>query len=260
MLIPAKHLRGYFGVRPSGVLHVGAHLGEEMEEYHDNGFGKVLWVEGQSRIIGDLRSRVEPFGDAVFEGVVWSSSNIELVLNVTNNSVSSSLYRLEKHRDLYPDVDYVAEERVTTVRLDEIIPPEESFDFLNLDIQGAELEALRGLGDMLENVGWVYIEVNREYLYSGIPLLPELDRFLEERGFRRVVSVWVSKKWGEALYIRRDRGGHARTLRLFGRVYAFFWSIGMTPRVKRFRRRVKKKTDFLYLFLRRFASPQSRAR
>lgn len=252
MLIPARHLRRYFGVSPRGVLHVGAHLGEEVEDYHKNKFGRVLWVEAQKKIIAELRSRVEPFGDSVFEGIVWSSSDVELVLNITNNSVSSSLYKLEMHRDLYPDVDYAAQERVRTVRLDELIPSREPFDFLNLDIQGAELEAIKGLGDLLENITWIYSEVNRDNLYAGIPLLPELDRFLEGQGFKRVVSVWVAKQWGEALYVRSGRWGHSGLLRILGKGYAFFWSIRANSRVKVLRHQVRNGIDIIYLSVRRF--------
>jgi hypothetical protein len=86
--------------------------------------------------------------------------------------------------------------------LDEVIPEHTNFDFLTLDIQGAELEALKGMGRLISKVRWIFTEVNRREMYSGIPLVSDLDTFLSERGFSRVVTLWNPAGWGDALYVR----------------------------------------------------------
>lgn len=82
-----------------------------------------------------------------------------------------------------------------------------TFNFLNLDLQGAELMALRGLGERLSDVDYIYTEVNKKDVYQGCAKVEELDRFLTE--FTRVETLWcedggVDHGWGDAFYIRSE--------------------------------------------------------
>ena len=196
-------LREKFFVSPSGVLHVGAHSAEELTAYREENYGRVIWVEAQPSLVAALRKKTFGSGDIVLEGAVWGSSGVSKTFHITSNGQSSSLYELATHSHHYPSVVQVKELEVLTVRLDSLIPAGEKFDFVNLDVQGAELEALTGLGELLNQVEWVYTEVNRAELYAGIPLVNELDDFLRKAGFIRVCSVWTDAGWGDALYCRR---------------------------------------------------------
>lgn len=202
MLFSPLQMRFWFGVRPQGVLHVGAHRAEEYESYQAANFGRVLWVEAQESLIIEIGQKITGSKDQVFRGAAWSVSGEPLTLTITNNSQSSSLFSLKEHLLEYPDVVAVEEQEVLTVRLDELIPSKEYFDFLTLDIQGAELHALKGLGDRLHDVKWVFTEVNQRELYAGIPLVDEVDRYLELFGLRRICTVWNKSGWGDALYSR----------------------------------------------------------
>jgi hypothetical protein len=64
------------------------------------------------------------------------------------------------------------------------------------------LEALKGAVGLLGGVRWVYTEVSSEELYVGQSLVPELDRWLGERGFVQVAAEWTDRGWGDALYVR----------------------------------------------------------
>ncbi len=59
MLISLSKLRSFWGINPTGVLHVGAHLGEELEGYFKNQFGPVTWIEAQPNLVQLLRGRVK---------------------------------------------------------------------------------------------------------------------------------------------------------------------------------------------------------
>jgi FkbM family methyltransferase len=203
MLISTEILARFFGVKPTGVLHVGGHLAEEFQQYRASGFGRTIWVEAQPNLIPEIQSLVSGTDDLVLQGVAWSVSGEKREFNIASNGQSSSLYGMTKHRDYYPGIAQMGSIDVTTTRLDELVPEGSRFDFVNLDIQGAELDALKGLGELLAGVDWIYSEVNREELYAGIPLIAELDDYLSSHGFRRVVTVWTDAGWGDALYSRR---------------------------------------------------------
>lgn len=191
--------------KPPAVLHVGAHLAEEAELYSAAGWGPVIWVEAQSDLVEKLVERFVGSPDLVLQGCAWSSTGKQMTLNVSSNSQSSSVFSLGTHKNHYPEIDFVGSEKVSTIRLDELIPGEARLEFVNLDIQGAELEALKGLGNRIRSATAVYVEVNREELYEGIPLVSEIDGFLKIEGFLRVVTVWTSAQWGDALYLRPGR-------------------------------------------------------
>ena len=75
-------------------------------------------------------------------------------------------------------------------------------NFLNFDIQGAELKALKGMEEYLPSVDYLYTEVNSDYVYKGCALIGELDEYLKPFGLRRVETKWTDCKWGDAFYMR----------------------------------------------------------
>jgi len=249
MLIAPVRLRRFLGVDPHGVLHVGAHLAEEREVYRRAGFGRVLWVEAQSNLIPLIRESLLGSDDQIFEAAVWSETGVEKKFQITNNSQSSSLFQLAEHLTQYPDIVRSEERIVTTIRLDELIPSSEDFDFVTLDIQGAELEALKGLGERLAGVRWVFTEVNSRMMYEGIPLVEELDRYLQQFGLKRVVTVWNKAGWGDALYAKESPLLWKRVLVRIGVAVVLvevalveFWEV-LRKKVRRMRRKVFRMID-----------------
>lgn len=249
MLIPPRELRKWFHVFPSGVLHVGAHNAEELGAYRQEGFGAVTWVEAQESLIAGLRKKIRGTADAVFQGIVWSENDINLSLNIASNGQSSSVYDLEEHSSHYPSIVYNGLQTGKSRRLDSLIPTSRSFDFVNLDIQGAELEALRGLGARLQQVRWVYSEVNRRPLYRDIPMIEELDEFLAHQGFARIAVVWTQANWGDALYVKSHSAPKIRLLRVVGTCYGLLhrFSAAARPLLGP----LKKPLDSLYRILRK---------
>jgi len=56
-------------------------------------------------------------------------------------------------------------------------------DAIWMDLQGAELMALEGLGDKLQNVGIIHCEVEFLEIYKGQALYKEIKRFMNSNGF-----------------------------------------------------------------------------
>ena len=49
-----------------------------------------------------------------------------------------------------------------------------------MDVQGYELEVLKGFGNYIKSVEYIFTEVNRDYLYEENVLINELDEFLKK--------------------------------------------------------------------------------
>lgn len=195
-------------VRPKGVLHVGAHEAEEFKEYEKNGFADsnpIIWVEAQPELCANLRSRLDPTKNKIYSAVAWSESGVELEFNVTNKTASSSLFNLKEHKIFYPEIEVIRTEKVITSRLDQVLSSKDVFDFLVLDIQGAESQAITGLGERIREVNWIFSEVSKRELYEGCTTIHDLEKQLSAIGFKRVFIEWDKEAgWGDALFARPE--------------------------------------------------------
>lgn len=205
-------------MRPTSVLHVGAHDAEEDDDYRQCHWGDVTWVEALPDKAAALRSRfARDTSRSVVEALAWSESGVSQVLNVANNGMSSSVFGFGTHSKDYPSVKFTGSIHLTSQRLDEALPADATYDLINLDIQGAELHALIGLGSVLDSARWIYTEVNEAAVYEGCPLVHELDALLADHGFVRIDTVMTDAGWGDALYIRQTDLPKAPRWRRFGR-------------------------------------------
>jgi len=121
--------------------------------------------------------------------------------------MSTSLLKPSIHLEQYPHIKFneSIEVEVTTLDIlaeeDEIVP--EDFNFMNIDVQGYELEVMKGASKFLPHIQFIYCEVNRAEVYEGCPMVEEIDQFLSEYNFERVDTNWAGDTWGDALYIKR---------------------------------------------------------
>jgi FkbM family methyltransferase len=234
VLISINHLKNYWLLDPRGCLHVGAHLGEELGEYSKYGFEPVIWIEAQPDLASALASKVLP-PSLVIQAVAWNKNGEELAFKTTNNGQSSSVFDFGTHSSYYPEVVVETSQIMVSARLDSILPSDLLPNFLNLDIQGAEYEALEGLGDLLHSFDYVYSEVNRTQVYSGIKQVADIDKYLESFGFIRVATFWTSAGWGDALYLRRSwaleryRSWFNLKVRMFA-YWMWLWAIKSSPK------------------------------
>jgi hypothetical protein len=75
---------------------------------------------------------------------------------------------------------------------------------LNLDIQGVELRAIKSCGEYLDNIKYIYTEVNSGEVYERNDLIEGIDEFLTGKGFSRVETSMTQYEWGDAFYIKKD--------------------------------------------------------
>ena len=205
MLISVDELHNLWNVRPTGVVHVGAHLAEESHEYERLNWLPVIWIEAQPALVEELKKKLDPTTNSVIEAAVWNKSEIELELHVASNSQSTSLLDFGSHETSYPDITFTKSLKVRTKRLDELLNDYICPNFINLDLQGVELQALEGLGKLIEKFDYIFVEVNKIEVYKECTLVGALDTFLDLSGFSRVTTRWVlGRGWGDALYMRKS--------------------------------------------------------
>lgn len=226
MLIQVSELVKVWGLKPRGVLHVGAHKAEEAIAYEEAGWLPVIWVEAQPELVKCLTRDLNGENHKVLEAAVWDVEGLKKSFNVASNSQSSSLLEFGTHSSAYPSVRISDQYEVTTKRLDTLLRDFEIPNFANLDIQGVEGRAIISLGTTIEKVDAIYTEVNKWEVYLGCTLIKDLDVLLESMGFSRVAVRWVlGKGWGDALYLRRESNRNSLRRNLVALIYAINYYI-----------------------------------
>ena len=99
---------------------------------------------------------------------------------------SSLLPVTDRQTSLYPGTMELRTEVIKVQTLDDCVSPQviENPSLLKLDVQGFELEALKGAHHLLPYFDYVYSECSFCELYAGQPLADAVIAFLAEQGFR----------------------------------------------------------------------------
>ena len=203
MLIQLETLIRKYNIQFKGILHVGAHECEELSEYEKYiGRNQILWIEAIEDKVEFSKSK---YPNLLIENAIVSDTVEQVTFNISNNGQSSSFLNLGLHKQYHPSVHYVSSFQKETTRLDTILPKYSiDFNFLNLDIQGVELKALKGMESYLNRVDYIYTEVNSAYVYENCSIVTEIDDYLKQFGLYRVETCWTDCKWGDAFYIRKN--------------------------------------------------------
>lgn len=205
-----EKLKTFYSFPIRGVLHVGASVGEELVFYKNHLVQKLIYIEANQVVFNFLEKRARESKSDSFDVKSFCfaafSEEKELEFNVASNLKSSSLHKMKEHLDQYPTIQEVCTIKVKGKRLDQAIPADdlEKINTVVLDIQGGELNALKGLSSILgSQIDAIITEVNSSHLYEGIPLIGDLDTYLATFGFTRYDTMFNAPSWGDALYLRK---------------------------------------------------------
>ena len=126
----------------------------------------------------------------VYHPQALSDDNRIKRVHLTENPLCASLY--EPNHELLKSfraaelLKQTGKVNVRTMRMDKFLEEHGIGcpDFIKVDVQGADLDVLRGAGDLLSTVSGVLCEVEFIELYVKQPLLGDVDRYLTEQGLR----------------------------------------------------------------------------
>ena len=123
---------------------------------------------------------------------------------IDGNPGASSIF---KASGKYPVEQYAQKEiEVNSTRLDSFFKKNNisNVDILWMDIQGAELMALKSLGDFLKDIKIIHLELEFFEIYKGQPLFKDINAFLSKNNFNLIEFTSVGKYSGDGIYIRKD--------------------------------------------------------
>ena len=207
MLINLEQLKNKYRIEVKGIAHIGAHVGSEVESYLKL-FGEIPihLFEPQKNIFKELKKNVVNQNKIFFYNIGLGSENkrVDFYVNTNNDGQSSSVLKPKNHMKYHPHVLFEKGEKIEIKRYDDLHL--EKVNFMNIDVQGYELEVLKGASKNLMNIDYLLIEVNRKELYENCVLVNELDLFLRKFDLIRIKTEWWNKNgtWGDAFYIDKN--------------------------------------------------------
>lgn len=206
MLLSFNSLIRKYNINVTGVIHVGGHIGQEMETYKKNNVENLIVFEPQKAPFQKLTDVVNSIGfdniNLINKALGSSCATVEMTCN--DDGLCSSILNPKHVLEQYPNIIFDRKETVEMVTMDSVIRKNHSYNFLNMDTQGYELEVLKGAKNTLKTIDCVYTEVNNTEVYEDNALIEDIDDFLKGYNMVRVETDWMGGTWGDAFYIKQD--------------------------------------------------------
>lgn len=209
MLLPLDQLVQKYKLNIKGIIHCGAHIGEEYPIYQKLNIPKVLWIEANEELIPGLEKRIKNDNHLILNTAVSDKEQGEIYFYYTNQTQSSSLYNLGLNKQQRKGLEVREIKKIPTTTLDYLFKHHteleiNDYNLINLDIQGGELKALSGFKNELKNIDYIYCEAHKKETYEGVPQLDDLLNFLEPLGFKFIDSYFYKNKgWGDIFLMRQ---------------------------------------------------------
>lgn len=178
------------------VIDAGANVGQYAKRVFETGYsGRIISIEPLPDVFSDLLARSANNPQWSCFPVALGADDGDASILVSTNRVSSSILEVSPiHQDVAPGGKQTGSVVVPVRRLDtlwEDIPILGGTEFLlKLDLQGFELEALKGAAGVMSACELVECELSLDSLYSGQPLIEDLIGHLSAEGFR---PIWLER-------------------------------------------------------------------
>jgi FkbM family methyltransferase len=188
------------------LIQIGAHEGHEAGILEVAGFRQIVWIEADPDTFKTLQDNIANRHGAKHTThnalITATSGEHHRFYRYSNKGASSSLYQpTDLFKQAFEGVaitdDYID---LPSISLDDFIRSQHlAPSALIIDVQGAELEVLKGGEAALKSASIVEVEISQQTVYEGGALFQSVDELLRNCGFTRVTHV----PWhGDVLYVR----------------------------------------------------------
>lgn len=189
----------------SGVIHVGANVGQEASLYKLFGIN-VIWVEPIPEIFNQLQKNIAAIKNQVaYNHLITDLDGHKYNFNISNNNgESSSIFEIGLHKKLWPEVRYSHQIIIESITLKKFLIDNNInttiYSSLVIDVQGAELLILRGCGELIRNFQYIKLEAADFESYEKADSLQEIASYLYNFGFSEEIRRIFASKEGVGSY------------------------------------------------------------
>ena len=207
---------GIFQNAPSlSVVDAGAHHGHTAVQYIEHfPNSRVIALEPEPGNFAIAKETLDPFGERVeLLPFALGETDGSAPLRLTSHSGAHSLLEVDDMRYYDAPVETLTPIAVRVVRLDSLLAERqlERLDILKMDIQGAELLALRGASQLLTRhaIRLIALEVLFQPLYRNQPTFWDIADYLRSVGYalqgiydqRHHAANRAILRWADAVFV-----------------------------------------------------------
>lgn len=212
MLENIKVIINKYKLNLKGIIHIGAGTGSELRQYKNLIDCNFLLIEADPQRYKKLFLRklyysiIYNKNISIANYVITDVSDKEISFNIMSERDCNSIFDFYLHKKIYKNINQIKKIKLNSKTLNSIFEKKfdiNNYNFINIDIQGAELLAFKGANNILNQIDAIYTEVNFKELYKGCALVHEIDDYLSNFGFKRVFTKTpMHETWGDALYLK----------------------------------------------------------
>jgi FkbM family methyltransferase len=199
-----------------GVIHIGANSAQERDHYTKLGIKNVIWIEADPNLFKIAKKNIlneKYINQKIYNYLVTDRNNASYYFNIASNGGnSSSLYKLNKLKQLYPGLKYVKKIKLKGMTLKKIFEVKkintQKYQTLIIDTEGSELLILKGANELLTNFKFIKLEVADSRLFKKNTGSKKIAKYLNKFNFAELKRTEVYKnslgKVFDILYINRN--------------------------------------------------------
>ena len=172
------------GFTPLSILDVGAHFGSWARSVRSIfPAAYVMMIDALPEKEDALAATVRDLGNADYRIALLGSEDLRRtefhVVNAGPNKDQSGSSKFKENTGFSMEVRWVPQCTLDSLVSDNV----QQFQLLKLDVQGAELDVLRGASRLLENVEAILMEIAVVQYNAGAPLVAEVLAEMRRLGF-----------------------------------------------------------------------------
>ena len=168
------------------VYDVGANRGQFAWAARFFTKAQIVAFEPLSSAFSSLQFVAQELGGIEVINAAVGQEEGTATINISAADDSSSIREiLPLQEQLYPGTERIAEESINVITLKSVLEGRQMTgkSLLKIDVQGYELEVLKGAGSHLERFSAIYLEASFVRLYEGQALFWEVSDYLRSCGF-----------------------------------------------------------------------------
>lgn len=230
-----------YKIESSEIAYIGANLGQNILEFNKLlGMPIIHLFEPQQKVFNKLKENFSNYNNLKFYNFALGAKAGKSLMNVNinNSNQSSSLLKPSAHTTFHEKVIFEGTEEINIEKFSNLNLS--NVTMLNIDVQGFELEVLKGCEDSLEKIKYIVCEVNRKEMYEDCALVSDIDKYLKKYNFIRIETAWCQKTipLGDALYLKTSEISFlqifkAKILNYIQSLKGYFFIISIPIRLKK---------------------------
>ena len=246
MYLNLEKLINNYKIETNEVAYIGANQGQNIPILLKILKNPIIHLfEPQKKVFEKLKNNYSYNENLRFYNIALGSKteNKDIYVNINNSNQSSSILEPAEHKKYHKKIIFDGRESIKVDKFSNL--KLSNVNFLNIDVQGYELEVLKGCDEYLKKIKYIICEVNRKEMYKDCVLVKDLDKYLKRYSFIRVETAWCEGTipWGDALYLKKTDLSRFRIIKCTSinyiqniKGYFFFKAIP-----KRFKKFLKQK-------------------